>query len=543
MKRSCCQSFSKIFIFFEKLRERERNGVLHPLNKTRIMRRLYNRSFRITFILGFCLSIWFFVSYKLFKNSPYYKISESQFDPSISKVLSSLNSWNLRTQQDLWNIHRPTNRSQETTKLISRANLYRNVVFDKINDIPEGREDGILFPDLLQRNEQVFVKNETGSYFIEKYGNYSDLCTDLHSDIQDLFCMTKLPYLEDVKNPCWYELGCSGKLNCDQRLRLRCLPYYHILGCAKCATTDIYNRLIQHPRIFSNNGMLNKEALWWSWSKYGITNWKINKVKTFEEYTSIFDNTAEHIETLIQDGSKLVHKIITGDASPPDFWDFRAWPLIAQNKGPEPTILTPHLMKHIYRKPKFILILRNPTDRLYSDYYFSGYGDNPYSFHEDIINSIWTIETCLTNHTVQHCFYSAEIFAKLKSRIHFGCYVVYLMEWLKIFDRDQFYIVRTEDYADDVDKYIAEMFTFLEVDPLSDSKLHKIEMKKKQRITKSKQKADPMLPKTRRILDKFYEEYNKDLSQVLKDKKYLWSDVNTINKLKLINLNILNPKE
>ncbi|KAK6168231.1 hypothetical protein SNE40_022100 [Patella caerulea] len=419
------------------------------------MRRSQCRSFQITFILGLCLFVWFFVSYKWFKNSPYYKISESQFDPSISKVLSSLNSWNLRTRQDL------PNQSQEAAKLKSRDNLYKNVVFERLNDIPEVKE-GVL--EFIQRSEQhVLVKNETGSYFIEKYGNYSSLCTDLHSDIQDLFCMTKLPYLEDVKNPCWYELGCDGKLDCDQTLRLRCLPYYHILGCAKCATTDVYNRLIQHPQIFSNNGILHKEALWWSWYKYGITNWNIKRIQTFEEYTSRFDNTAEHIQTLIQDGSKLVRKIITGDASPPDFWDFRAWPLLAQNKGPEPTILTPHIMKYIYRKPKFILILRNPTDRLYSDYYFSGYGDNPYSFHQDIVNSIWTIENCLMNHTVQHCFYSADIFAKLKSRIHFGCYVVYLKEWLKMFDRDQFYIVRTEDYADDVDKYIAEIFDFLEV--------------------------------------------------------------------------------
>ena len=47
-----------------------------------------------------------------------------------------------------------------------------------------------------------------------------------------------------------------------------------------------------------------------------------------------------------------------------DFWDFRAWPLIPQNKGlSEPVVLTPHLMRHLYPDPKFIVILRNPVDR------------------------------------------------------------------------------------------------------------------------------------------------------------------------------------
>ena len=47
-----------------------------------------------------------------------------------------------------------------------------------------------------------------------------------------------------------------------------------------------------------------------------------------------------------------------------DFWDYRGWPLIPQNEGlEEPVITTPHLMKHIYPDPKFILIFRNPVDR------------------------------------------------------------------------------------------------------------------------------------------------------------------------------------
>ena len=69
----------------------------------------------------------------------------------------------------------------------------------------------------------------------------------------------------------------------------------------------------------------------------------------------------------VNGGLDLLHEnldLFAGDASPPDFWDFRGWPLLPQNHGlNEPEVLTPHLMKHLYRNPKFILLLRNPTDR------------------------------------------------------------------------------------------------------------------------------------------------------------------------------------
>ena len=47
-----------------------------------------------------------------------------------------------------------------------------------------------------------------------------------------------------ARNPCWFE-----------NKKLRCIPYYHILGVSKCGTTDIYNRLVKHPHIYES---LNK---------------------------------------------------------------------------------------------------------------------------------------------------------------------------------------------------------------------------------------------------------------------------------------------
>jgi len=47
-----------------------------------------------------------------------------------------------------------------------------------------------------------------------------------------------------------------------------------------------------------------------------------------------------------------------------DVWDFSGWRKISQNAGlNEPKILTPHLIKHINPKTKFIMIMRDPIER------------------------------------------------------------------------------------------------------------------------------------------------------------------------------------
>ena len=52
------------------------------------------------------------------------------------------------------------------------------------------------------------------------------------------------------------------------------------------------------------------------------------------------------------------------DASPPDMWDFRGWIKLPQNRNlHHPVVLTPHLMYHLYRDPKFIVLVREPVER------------------------------------------------------------------------------------------------------------------------------------------------------------------------------------
>ncbi|XP_046374729.2 carbohydrate sulfotransferase 15-like [Haliotis rufescens] len=330
--------------------------------------------------------------------------------------------------------------------------------------------------------------------------------------VEDLFCMDRPAFLKQLKNPCWFE---------DEKLR--CLPYFHILGCAKCATTDLSRRITLHPDIVNPDAPFDKEALWWTWRKYGYVGFSRTQIHKFRQYLNTFDPLARKLQTSMRRKEQNFSHFITMDGSPPDFWDFRGWPLLPQNHGrSEPCIYTPQLMKHIYADPKFILILRNPTDRLYSDYFFLRQGDTPEDFHEDVQKSLQILANCQKKHSQRQCYFSADVYKRLTTRIHFGCYSLFLKEWLKAFPLRHFLVLKTEEYSKNITNHMKMVYSFLDLSQVSMDLYEDIEDLKRSRVTKKKKNAAPMLDSTRGILDQFYAPCNQELADLLGDKKFLW---------------------
>ncbi|XP_067676217.1 carbohydrate sulfotransferase 15-like [Haliotis asinina] len=343
-------------------------------------------------------------------------------------------------------------------------------------------------------------------------------CVGAHQhQAEDLFCMERPKYLPNFKNPCWYAKK-------DGRLRLKCVPYYHVLGVTKSSTTDLAYRIRAHKDVLPcNNCLIKKETFYWSRGRYGYE-WSMKERPpcNFSCFQQMFSAASRGIQ---QKTTRTgYHNMITGDATPSDFFDFRGWPKIPQNAGLEkPVVLTPHLMRHMYTDPKFILIFRNPTDRLYSDYMELG-GISAAGFHEAVIQSIQVEEACMKNHTVEHCLYSLDIGKRLRTRIFLGCYSVYMREWLKVFPREQFLILRTEDHDQDPKARLRTVYNYLKLNYTEDW-LSSIANVKHQRVNMRKVKQGPMLEKTRVLLDNFYRRYKTDLADVLQDKRFLWGDI------------------
>ena len=64
---------------------------------------------------------------------------------------------------------------------------------------------------------------------------------------------TVLDYLDNYKNPCWFEEDTTVH-------GIRCLPYVYILGVAKSGTTSLYTHIIRHKHVTKRQA---KEIFWW----------------------------------------------------------------------------------------------------------------------------------------------------------------------------------------------------------------------------------------------------------------------------------------
>ena len=101
-----------------------------------------------------------------------------------------------------------------------------------------------------------FVKQTTKPSWISTGTNGHDIYMfDLNTS-NPLDLPTPLPFLSDMKNPCFY----------DQSEALRCLPYFFILAPQKSGTTDIFNLLSKHQEILSPP---IKEPHWFDRTRFG----------------------------------------------------------------------------------------------------------------------------------------------------------------------------------------------------------------------------------------------------------------------------------
>ncbi|XP_041802976.1 carbohydrate sulfotransferase 15-like [Chelmon rostratus] len=411
--------------------------------------------------------------------------------------------------------------------------------------------------NLIDMKQLVEIINSKLEYTPRKVPNEKDVIEmDSH-----LFSVIPRHFLPGVKSPCWYEEisserstdpyrnnhYCPGsptrKTLCDKMrpnfhkhlqhrdgklFRLRCLPYFYIIGQPKCGTTDLYSRLKMHPEVQSSN---IKEPHWWTRTHFGFRRFKdeFSDIFPVEDYLDLFDVAAQHIQEEMNRSSSGDHHItqfVTVDGSPSTMWDNRAWSYVHRDrKETEPSFLTQDFIHALQPGAKLIVILRDPVERLYSHYFFSRSGKKSVEdFHQRVIECVQMFQSCLSERSLRSCVYNRSLFRAMPMRLSGGLYVVFLLDWLTVFHRDQILVLRLEDYAADKRATLQKAFDFLGLSPLS------VELEEevmKQRVANSRgvkdKKVGPMLPATRDLLREFHQPFNRKLASVLDDSAFLWS--------------------
>ncbi|GIL90839.1 hypothetical protein Vretimale_16779 [Volvox reticuliferus] len=318
----------------------------------------------------------------------------------------------------------------------------------------------------------------------------------------DIWKLLPAAYNPSLKNPCWTQEG-----------RLRCIPYFHILGVSKCGTTDLYHRLSKHPLLFKSR---NKGPHWWDECIHppkGPCTTPPNG--DFDGYVDLFADAAEMIQQN-PDG-------ITGEASSNTFTSATGVYLRGPSMDRNTTVTLPELMHEASPFLRNIVILRNPVDRYFSAFYYyrrwtpTQSPPGPEEFHDTAQKEIATWRTCVNQRGLKYCIRHYEPQQLVK-----GMYSEFITDWLINWPRDQLLFLRNEDYSAKPREHMEAVFTFLGVRQPSEAEWTKV--LKMETRNKNSNKYKQMLPETRTMLEDFYRPFNERLAEFLGDDRWLWQE-------------------
>uniref|UniRef100_A0A3Q4HK19 Sulfotransferase n=1 Tax=Neolamprologus brichardi TaxID=32507 RepID=A0A3Q4HK19_NEOBR len=389
-------------------------------------------------------------------------------------------------------------------------------------------------------NVKVLVKLIKQEYTPRKVPDEKDvIATDSH-----LFSVIPRRFLPGIKSPCWYEefsskpgndlyrknlftlRSKSFKTVCDRLranfhkhlyhkdgkdFRLRCLPYFYIIGQPKCGTTDLFHRMLLHPEVKFN---IMKEPHWWTRKRFGYIRFKDGFQESFrvEDYLDLFDMAAHSIQEGITGNSSGHHRCQCASNGRMS-WLFTSHFVPSEQPNNCAFLLPVDLLFHF-------------VARLYSDYlYFKTANKSAEDFHQKVIESVQLFQSCVSEWSLRSCTYNTSLFNDMPVRLNLGMYIVFLLDWLSVFSKEQILVLRLEDYAANLKETIQKVFDFLSVGPVSQQVEAALT---KQPMSNTRREEDrslgPMLPATRNILRNFHQPFNRKLASLLDNEAFLWNN-------------------
>ncbi|WP_307411852.1 sulfotransferase domain-containing protein [Neobacillus ginsengisoli] len=192
------------------------------------------------------------------------------------------------------------------------------------------------------------------------------------------------------------------------------MPDFLIIGAMKCGTTTLYKNLVKHSSIVSAR---RKE---------------LHFFDKDDEFIKGVDWYREQFPLLFKKKFKDKSPFITGEASPR-------------------YLFIPEVPQRVFEampQVKLIVLLRNPVDRAYSHYHhFKRKGLESLSFEEAIKKE----ENGLLDSNINRNYLAR------------GKYYEQLKRWMNLFSREQFLILKSEDYFRDPIAGINQVCQFLNV--------------------------------------------------------------------------------
>jgi Sulfotransferase domain len=208
---------------------------------------------------------------------------------------------------------------------------------------------------------------------------------------------------------------------------LRLLPDFLVIGTQRGGTTSLYHYLEELPCIAPAT---------------------IKEVHFFDRrFNKSLAWYRGHFPTWIESQyEKRFHKraFVTGEATP--FYLFH----------PHAPLRIARTLPHV----KFIVLLRNPVDRAYSHYYHSvGLGFETLSFEAAIKDEVE--RTARERAKIMQDEHFDSFAFQHRSYLSRGIYIDQLQTWMSLFPREQFLILKSEEFYADPASSVKQVLTFL----------------------------------------------------------------------------------
>jgi len=439
--------------------------------------------------------------------------------------------------------------------------------------------------------EQDSEMIEVQSYDSQTFSVSKDFWMHASKNTKSIFAQLPKQYEKDFKNPCFWQKF-EGDISADPYLnspyapvpgeerqydpwghnnyyrkaraefisrlnktetgthRFRCLPYFYLISTPKSGTTTLWNQMVKHPDVDLRIGI--KENAWWNFMRRGLRgdhHWVYHLVnppkdylpndellETLDQFMDLFDNEGANFrKTFEENGGNFVSTItalapINLLTAPIDFWEELHPELVKSGFKSPPLYLHPAYIIHkVQPGAKLIALVRDPTERLYSDWQFFNKKSDKKEFHELVKNAVAQFKNCLDESDERSCLYSCKLIAK-SLRLNRGLYAPFLEDLYKVFPREKVLVMNFDYFTQHQLEANNEILRFLDMSEIeSDKSILKKAFYNRWFIDDDDK---IMLPETRKILDDFYGPFNKRLAILTGDDSFRWDLYRPIPKLR-----------
>lgn len=304
------------------------------------------------------------------------------------------------------------------------------------------------FSEVIQVYRQIVSKHPENSL---AWGNLGDALTQQDRVAEAVECYRTGSYQQAIK-------AYPDLAKLDWPSQKKSGPDFIIAGATKCGTSSIYHYLSRHPQVL----LSHKKELDFYWQHYE---------RGIDWYLAHFPTISDRPDFL------------TGEATP----NYIRFPQVAQR------------IKDTFPQTKIIILLRNPVDRAISWHYHKfNTGLTKLNLATAIATEIDRLATVSEAEITNTGYYNPD-------NIMSSLYLYKLKPWMEILGREQFLILKSEDFYLNTLENMERVFKFLDLPSRTLDHYPQVN-------AGSYQKADPQI---RNTLVKYFAPYNRQLEKYL----------------------------